>query len=147
MIDWAKSTLAGRNRWFAAIAIYTLGLGWACVALGLFVSFKSLLQHNIPIQQPAALFAVGVLTLVATRGMWAHERWGRNLSAFLGITIGYAVAEAISRLMGGIWAPKAVVVVFAAVSIAFFTGAEGRALFRKEEEQAADESAQHENLA
>ncbi len=136
-----KAILATRDVWLRSIALACGSIAVACLLLALAVALRSVIKGDIPIGQPAALFAIGVVILASTRAMWDYARWGRNVAIVVSLCICWVMAEALSRRMGDwFFALKAPIIVFAAISLAYFTGPRGRYLFRKKDSD--DEAAE-----
>ena len=114
-------------------------VGSTCLFLATAVAIRAVLKRDIPLGQPAALFAIGIVILAATRAMWDYARWGRNVAVVVVLCISWVMAEKLASLMGDwFFTLKAPIIVLGAVSLAYFTGPKGRYLFRKkhpEEEQ------------
>lgn len=102
-----------------------------CLGVGAVVAYMALVQNKVPIQQPAAMFAAGMLMLVATHSMWNYERWGRNIAVAVTFCMGWVMTEALCRRYGLGVEAKIPVVIFGALSMSYFTTAKARHLFRK----------------
>lgn len=143
---FAKSLMqqSGERGWMLTlIACCCALMAVICLCVGMVVAYKALAHASVPIQQPAAMFAVGMFMFVATNSMWNYERWGRNLAVAITACMAWVMAEALQRLYGFGAGAKLPVVLFVALSLAYFTSPTGRILFRKKDES-SDQEAGHE---
>jgi len=133
-VNALKNVLESRDPWLRWIALCCAGVAATCLLLALAVATRAVVKRDIPLGQPAALFAIGVVILAATRAMWDYARWGRNVAVVVVVCITWVMAEKISSLLGDwFFTMKAPIIVFGAVSLAYFTGPTGRYLFRKKD--------------
>lgn len=128
-----------RGGLLTAISAGSALMGVVCLGVGCIVGYKALVDNAVPIQQPAAMLAAGLLLLVATHSMWKYERWGRNMAVFVTICLGWVMTEAINRRFGTGVGTKIPVVLFGAMAASYFTSARGRHMFRKRDEKDSDE--------
>lgn len=124
---------------FRAITASFALVAAGCLLLSMWVGFRSLILREVPIGQPAALFAVAVVLLAATRAMWDYARWARNVATAVAVCLLWVIGDAMSRRVGvGQMAFKFPCLLLAAMCMAYFTGPTGRALFRKDDAPATE---------
>lgn len=136
-----KAQAAERGWLLTSITIACVFVGVMCVAIGALVAYIALMRGNVPVQQPVAMFAAGLLLLVATHSMWNYERWGRNVAVAVTFCMGWVAAEALCRRFGYGIECKIPVVVFGALALSYFTSPTGRFLFRKKDKEDPKEEA------
>jgi hypothetical protein len=138
---WKTLGIQARERgWLLALITGACILvGVVCIVVGGFVAYRALVDQKVPIQQPAAMFAAGMLMLVATHSMWTYERWGRNVAVAVTFCMAWVMAEALCRRYGLGVGAKTPVVVFGALSLSYFTSTKGRHLFRKKDKDDDDD--------
>ncbi|TXG99985.1 MAG: hypothetical protein E6R08_00700 [Nevskiaceae bacterium] len=132
----AVKVQARERGWLLTVIALWCGLmGVTCMVVGGVVCILALVHGSVPIQQPAAMFSVGMLTIAATYSMWKYERWGRNVAVVVTVSMGWVMAEALQRKFGVGSGIKISVVIFGAVAVSYFSSPNGRFLFRKKTEE------------
>lgn len=115
---------------FSLVAAWCLLFGVFCLLLSIAVLVKAALVDGISTRPVVGLGAIAAVILVSTALMWRQNVWGRNIAIVTVAAISWVLGESISRKTGGGFAPQVMTIVFAAISLSYFTSAAGREMFR-----------------
>ena len=134
-IEQIKQESQERGWLFSVISGWCLLFGLLCLTLAAAVFVKSLFFDGVPTQSALGMTIAGTVITAATAMMWKRNALGRNVAIVSVACMSWVIGGYIARRTGHEMGPQVMTIVFAAMSVACFTGERGRALFRKESDE------------